>query len=61
MFIGRKEILAKIKKWENDHKIKILIGLRRVGKTTVLLEYKKTINNSNSNIIQYDFNDASIG
>ncbi|MDR0341150.1 MAG: ATP-binding protein [Mycoplasmataceae bacterium] len=57
MFIGRQDILDNLKEWENDKKIKILIGLRRVGKTYILKEYIKNISH---NKINYDFNDPKL-
>ncbi len=46
--IERTEYLQKIELYKNKHIIKVLVGARRVGKTTILMQLSKRIKNSDS-------------
>jgi predicted AAA+ superfamily ATPase len=46
--IERIEYLQKIELFRNKHIIKVLVGARRVGKTTILMQLRERIKNSDS-------------
>lgn len=61
--IIRREYIDKISAWKDKHFIKIITGIRRSGKSTILKQYINTLSTDNK-IIYLDFNDkrlASIG
>ncbi|MDR2653846.1 MAG: ATP-binding protein [Mycoplasmataceae bacterium] len=55
MFIGRENEIHQMNEWKDKHVIKVITGLRRVGKSKILQEFIKD-NLSSSNVIYYDFN-----
>jgi predicted AAA+ superfamily ATPase len=61
MEIKREDYLKKLLSHKNDKNIKIVTGLRRIGKSTILNQFKQLLLEkeqiSKEQIIQFDFND----
>jgi predicted AAA+ superfamily ATPase len=57
MFIGRSKEIQSLNKFKDKHFIKILTGLRRCGKSSIL---QTIYSNINDNKIIYDFNDSRL-
>ncbi|MDR2654126.1 MAG: ATP-binding protein [Mycoplasmataceae bacterium] len=55
----REKYVKQLESEKNSHFIKILIGIRRSGKSTILNQYINTFK-KNENIIQFDFNDLKL-
>lgn len=41
--IMRKEYLEQLFKWKDEHVIKVITGIRRCGKSTLLLQYQEQL------------------
>lgn len=59
MEIQRINYIQKLKEWKDTHSIKVLTGIRRCGKSTILNQFIKTLDKS-ENIIAYDFNNPKL-
>ncbi|MDR2653861.1 MAG: AAA family ATPase [Mycoplasmataceae bacterium] len=59
----RENYLQELLHWKNDRFIKVLTGIRRRGKSTILNQYKELLirdfNIKKEQIIEYDFNDPN--
>jgi predicted AAA+ superfamily ATPase len=64
MIIERIAYISKLITSKDTHNVKIITGIRRVGKSTLLEQYKEKIINtfsiSKKQIIEYDLNDKII-
>jgi predicted AAA+ superfamily ATPase len=64
MEVIRNEYLEKLKSLKDVHYIKILTGVRRCGKSTLLSQYKdiliREFGINDNQVIDYDFNDKLI-
>jgi predicted AAA+ superfamily ATPase len=64
MEILRKESLEKLILWKDKHFIKVITGLRRCGKSTLLNQYKNLLiqqyHIKDKQILSYDFNDPML-
>jgi predicted AAA+ superfamily ATPase len=62
MEILRTEYLNKLELWKDRHFIKILTGIRRSGKSTILKQFQELLTNkygiASKNIRTYDFNNS---
>lgn len=60
--VNREEYLEKLKQWRNEKIIKVVTGIRRCGKSTLLEQYRKYLLETNINenqIIAINFEDMS--
>ena len=46
--IQRKEFLNELIKWKNEKVIKVITGMRRAGKSTLLMQYQDYLRKQNS-------------
>lgn len=64
MEVIRKKYLDWLESWKDQHFIKIITGIRRSGKSTILKQYKNSLSEkfkiNNKQIQIYDFNDKSL-
>ncbi|MDR2568427.1 MAG: AAA family ATPase, partial [Mycoplasmataceae bacterium] len=63
MLIIREKYLQELSKWKDKHVIKVLTGIRRSGKSTILNQYKNLLiekNISEKQIKLYDFNNPKL-
>ena len=60
--VNREEYLEKLKQWRNEKIIKVVTGIRRCGKSTLLEQYRKYLLETNVNenqIIAINFEDMA--
>jgi predicted AAA+ superfamily ATPase len=61
MEIQRERYIKQLLEFKDHHYIKVLTGIRRCGKSTILRHYKDTLTNKydvkDEQIIHFDFND----
>ena len=53
--VQRKEYLEKLIKWKDDDVIKVVTGIRRCGKSTLLMQYLKSIGIEENQIVSVNF------
>jgi predicted AAA+ superfamily ATPase len=62
--ILRMEYLNQIREYKDKHRIKVITGIRRSGKSTLLSQFKDVLKNefkiNSSQIIDYDFNNKEL-